>query len=85
MYYSTVIAGGDEPRPDGGVRAGINPAPTDAPHGGIDCDTADAVLIVTPSHRGIDDDTVGAGFIPALHPQNISKIWARENGLPCGG
>ena len=40
MYYSTVIAGGDEPRPDGGVRAGINPAPTDAPHGGIDCDAA---------------------------------------------
>ena len=48
MYYSTVVAGGDEPRPDGGVRAGINPAPTDAPHGGIDCDAAVAVLIVTP-------------------------------------
>ena len=46
MYYSTVVAGGDEPRPDGGVRAGINPAPTDA---------ADAVLM-TPPRRGIDCD-----------------------------
>ena len=56
MHYSTVVAGGDKPRPDGRHRRGI------------DGDTADAVLIVTPPRRGIDCDTVGAGFIPALTP-----------------
>ena len=40
-----------------GVRAGMNPAPTYPPDGGI------------------DGDAVGAGFIPALTPQNIYNTW----------
>jgi len=55
--------------------------PTDPPHGGIDGDTVPA----NPPHGGIDGDAVGAGFIPALTPQDISKICGRGERITVKG
>ena len=56
---------------DKGVRAGINPAPTNPP-----LQTTFRVGDNSPQFS-VKGDNVGAGFIPALTPKKIYKQMAR--------
>ena len=56
---------------DKGVRAGINPAPTNPPL------QTTFRIGDNPPQFSVKGDNVGAGFIPALTPQKIYKQMAR--------